>query len=94
MKTMALPSEKKKTIIQGFHKHESDTGSTEVQVALLTGRIKELTQHMNENKHDFSSKRGLLKLVAERKKLLKYLMRTNPSSYAKVIQKLNLKNNT
>lgn len=88
---MTLSVDEKSKIIKKFHKNENDTGSAEVQIALLTERIKELTEHMKDHKHDFLSKRGLLKLVAKRRIFLKYLHRTNPESYMAVKKQLGLK---
>ncbi|MEM6910474.1 MAG: 30S ribosomal protein S15 [Verrucomicrobiota bacterium] len=71
--------------------HEKDTGSADVQIALLTGRITHLTEHLSGHKKDFSTRRGLLKLVARRRKLLDYLKRTNEERYSKVLQELGLR---
>ena len=83
-----LKKEVKKSIIQDFKKHEADSGSVEVQIGLLTKEIKELTEHLKKHKHDFSSRRGLLRKVSRRRQLLKYLQRINPKSYAAVIKKI------
>ncbi len=88
---MALDSAKKKEIISKFAKNEKDTGSTEVQVALLTERINYLTEHLKINKKDHSSRLGLLKLVGQRKRLLRYLKRVNYDSYTKTIQTLGIR---
>jgi small subunit ribosomal protein S15 len=88
---MALRKEEKETIIQDFGRHEGDTGSPEVQVALLTTRINQLTDHLRTHKHDQHSRRGLLKLVGQRRRHLKYLSKTNPESYREVIQRLGLR---
>ena len=88
---MALDSAKKAEIIAKFARKAGDTGSTEVQVALLSARISELTEHLKIYKKDFSSRLGLLKLVGQRKRLLSYLKRTNHSSYSKLISELNLR---
>jgi small subunit ribosomal protein S15 len=82
---------KKTAIIEQFQIKEGDTGSTEVQVALLTDRIKNLTGHMVANKHDFHSQRGLLKLVGRRRRLLAYLNRENVERYRKLISSLGLR---
>jgi small subunit ribosomal protein S15 len=82
---------KKTTIIEKFKIKEGDTGSTEVQVALLTDRISQLTGHMAANKHDFHSQRGLLKLVGRRRRLLSYLNRENVERYRKLISSLGLR---
>ncbi|NOZ92315.1 30S ribosomal protein S15 [bacterium 3DAC] len=81
----------KQQIIKEFGKHEGDTGSTEVQVAILTARIKHLTEHLKQHPHDYHSKRGLLKLVGRRKKLLKYLKRKDMEAYLSLINRLGLK---
>ena len=86
-----MDKEKKAEIIIDYQKREGDTGSTEVQVALLTGRIKQLTGHMAANRHDFHSQRGLLKLVGQRRRLLDYLSRENVGRYNKLIKGLGLR---
>lgn len=78
----------KTKIISDFKVHEQDTGSTEVQIGILTKEIKELTEHLKTHKHDFSSRRGLLRKVSKRKRLLRYLEQTNPKSYEKIIKKI------
>ena len=88
---MALDSAKKAEIVAEFAKKPGDTGSTEVQIALLSARIIELTEHLKIYKKDFSSRLGLLKLVGKRKRLLSYLKRKNYNSYSKLISKLNLR---
>jgi len=88
---MALTTETKKGIIEGFQVHEKDTGSPEVQIALLTERIKTLTEHFKKFGKDHNSRRGLLVLVGSRRKLLKYLRETNVDRYKKVIEKLGLR---
>ncbi len=88
---MALQKEKKQAIISGFRKNPSDTGSAEVQVALLTERINILTEHLKTHKKDHSSRRGLLRLVSRRKKLLDYLKKNDYENYQKVIEKLGLR---
>lgn len=70
---------------------EKDVGSPEVQVSILTSRIKEVTEHVKQNKHDFMAKRGLMQMVGQRKKLLKYLERTNFDLYKKTIAELGLR---
>lgn len=82
---------KKKEIIEKYAVHKGDSGSTEVQVALLTGRIKQLTNHMTENRHDFHTQRGLLKLVGQRRRLLNYLNREDVGKYNKLIKRLGLR---
>jgi len=81
----------KDKIIKKFQTHKDDTGSSEVQIAILTEEIKELIKHLKTHKHDFSSRRGLLKKVAERRKLLKYLERENPKNYETLTKKLKIK---
>ena len=85
---MALNKEEKAKIIKEFAKNEKDCGSAEVQIALLTKEINELTQHMQEHIHDYHSKRGLLMKVGRRKKLLNYLKENDIVSYREVIKKL------
>jgi len=86
-----IDKKKKAQIIKKFATHEKDTGSAEVQIALLTEEIKNLTEHLKLHKKDFSSRRGLLRKVAERRKLLKYLERENTASFEELIKKLKLK---
>jgi small subunit ribosomal protein S15 len=86
-----LDKEKKAEVISNYQNKDGDTGSTEVQVALLTDRIKQLTNHMTANKHDFHSQRGLLKLVGQRRRLLNYLSREDVSKYNKLIKRLGLR---
>ncbi|MDI6717609.1 MAG: 30S ribosomal protein S15 [Patescibacteria group bacterium] len=86
-----LTKRKKQTIINDHGVHKSDTGSTEVQIALLTKQITELTGHLKKHAKDNHSRRGLLKMVGKRKKLLDYLSKTNVKSYEKLIKKLGLK---
>lgn len=88
---MALDSAKKAEIIAKFGSNEQDTGSTAVQVALITARISELTAHLQTYTKDFSSRLGLLKLVGKRKRLLGYLKRRDYDAYARLIKELNLR---
>lgn len=88
---MAITKDRKAELIGQFKRGEADTGSPEVQVALLTARINELTEHMRQHKKDFSSRRGLLKLVSQRADLLKYLRETNRELYLSIIGKLGLR---
>jgi small subunit ribosomal protein S15 len=81
----------KQEIIGNFKIHDQDTGSSSIQVALLTERIKELTEHCKLHKKDASSRRGLIMLVSKRKRLLKYLQKHNFAEYTRVIQALGLK---
>jgi small subunit ribosomal protein S15 len=77
--------------LSAFRLHDKDTGSADVQIALLTDRINQLTEHLKGNRKDHSSRRGLLKLVATRRSLLDYLKRTSQDRYKSVIEKLNLR---
>ena len=88
---MTLTAEKKGEIIQKFKVHDSDTGSPEVQVALLTERISYLTEHFKVHKKDFHSRRGLLKLVGQRRRLLDYLKSKDVERYRKLIKELGLR---
>jgi len=81
----------KRRIIEEFRLHEGDTGSCEVQIALLTERIKRLTEHLKVHKKDKHSQRGLLKLVGRRRKLLRYLGREDPERYRKLVERLGLR---
>lgn len=86
-----LNTELKQKIIKKFRTHAKDTGSPEVQIAILTEEIKLLTEHLKLHRHDFSSRRGLLKKVHQRRALLRYLLRENKESYMTLIKKLKLK---
>ncbi|MDD2568530.1 MAG: 30S ribosomal protein S15 [Clostridia bacterium] len=88
---MALSTEKKTEIIGKFKTHEGDTGSPEVQIALLTQRILDLTEHMKAHNKDFHSRRGLLKLVGQRRGLLNYLRKTDVDRYRTLINTLGLR---
>ena len=88
---MVLTPDVKKEIIDRFKLHEKDTGSTEVQVALLTERIRQLTTHMAANRHDYHTQRGLLKLVGQRRRLLAYLSREDVGRYNALIKRLGLR---
>lgn len=88
---MSLSVEAKKTIIDDYKQGEADTGGAEVQIALLTRRINELTDHLRTHKKDFSSRRGLLMMVGKRNSLLKYLQREDRERYLTVIGKLGLR---
>jgi small subunit ribosomal protein S15 len=83
--------ENKETIIEEYRTHEGDTGSPEVQVAILTRRINHLTDHMRQHKHDFHSRRGLLKMVGQRRRLLKYLQKNDVERYRTLIARLGLR---
>ena len=86
-----MDKEKKAEIISDYQAREGDTGSTEVQVALLTERINQLTTHMATNRHDYHTQRGLLKLVGHRRRLLAYLSRENVGRYNQLIKRLGLR---
>ena len=86
-----LASEKKKEIIAKFQQHEGDTGSPEVQIALLTARISELTEHFKVHKKDHHSRRGLLKLVGQRRAMLKYLEKKDFDRFVKIKKELRLR---
>lgn len=88
---MPLSKNAKDTIVKDYGRHESDTGSPEVQIALLTTRILQLTEHLKIHKHDEHSRRGLLKLVGQRRRHLNYVMRTNPDEYRALLKRLNLR---
>ena len=88
---MSITKKNKEEIIQSFGRHENDTGSPEVQIAILTTRIQQLTEHLKVHKHDEHSRRGLLKLVGLRRRHLKYLSRKDPAAYRALIQKLGLR---
>lgn len=88
---MALTKEQKQEIFEQFGTHEGDTGSAEVQIAMLTTRINELIEHLREHKHDHHTRRGLLRLVGRRRRLLRYLRRTKPEGYLTLIQRLGLR---
>lgn len=86
-----LTTEAKQAIIKEFAVHEGDTGSPEVQIAILTNRIVYLTEHLKEHKKDHHSRRGLLKLVGQRRNMLDYLRRKDIKSYRAILEKLNLR---
>ena len=86
-----MDKKKRTDIIEKFKAHEKDTGSTEVQVALLTERINQLTGHMMANRHDYHTQRGLLKLVGQRRRLLAYMSREDVSRYNRLIKELGLR---
>ena len=88
---MALQTERKQEIVNSYKIHESDTGSPEVQIAILTTRINELRAHFNEHKHDHHSRRGLLKMVGQRRRLLRYLANKDINRYREVITRLGLR---
>jgi small subunit ribosomal protein S15 len=86
-----LDKEAKTAIVEKHARHKGDTGSTEVQVALLTARINQLTGHMATNRHDFHTQHGLIKLVGKRRRLLAYLMKENVERYRDLIRQLGLR---
>jgi small subunit ribosomal protein S15 len=88
---MTLDQERKKELIEKFRTHEKDTGSPEVQIALLSERIRYLTEHFKVHKKDHHSRRGLLKMVGRRRKLLNYLKENSPERYRKLIEQLGLR---
>ena len=88
---MSITSESKKKIVTDNQRHEGDTGSAEVQIALLTARINHLTEHLKGHKKDHASRRGLLKMVGKRSSLLKYLWPRAPDRYRQIITKLGLR---
>lgn len=88
---MPLTREKKERLIREYRMHDKDTGSPEVQIALLTERISQLTEHLKSHPKDFSSRRGLLKLVGQRRRLLDYLKDTDMDGYRKIVEELGLR---
>ena len=88
---MALSKEVKSEIVKRFAQNEKDTGSPEVQIAILTEEIKTLTEHLKEHKHDFHSRRGLLKKVGQRRSLLNYLVKTDVTRYREIVKSLGLR---
>ncbi len=86
-----MEKEGKSAIVEEFRLHEKDTGSTEVQIALLTDRINQLTEHLKVHRHDHHSQRGLLKLVGQRRRLLAYLKREDSARYQALIARLGLR---
>ena len=88
---MPLDKELKTKAIEDFHRHATDTGSPEVQIAILTNRINQLTEHLRANKHDESCRRGLLNLVGQRRRMLAYLRKTGYPRYLEVTERLNLR---
>ncbi|TVQ79567.1 MAG: 30S ribosomal protein S15 [Bradymonadales bacterium] len=87
---MISPAEKTK-LIENFRTHEGDTGSVQVQVAVLTSRIQQLTEHLKDHKHDYSTRRGLLRLVGRRRRLLTFLKREDLQAYSDLIVRLGLR---
>lgn len=88
---MALTKEEKAKLVKKYAKKEGDTGSAEVQIAILTKEINELTDHLKQHKHDFHSRRGLLKKVGHRRSLLNYLMKKDVTRYREIVKQLGLR---
>lgn len=88
---MSLKKEEKDKLIKKFARNEGDTGSVEVQVAILTDKINKLTEHLKEHKHDYHSKRGLLIMVGKRRNLLNYLIKNDVKRYRELIKQLNIR---
>lgn len=88
---MSITAEEKKEIFKKFGNSETDTGSTEGQIALLTKRINDLTDHLKENEQDHASRRGLLKMVGKRRRLLNYLMKNDIEKYRELIKELGIR---
>lgn len=88
---MPLAKEEKESLIQQYHIHPSDTGSPEVQIALLTTRITQLTEHLRVHKHDEHSRRGLLKMVGQRRRQLTYLKNKDAERYRAIVERLGLR---
>ncbi len=88
---MALTKERKEELVKNFARSKNDTGSAEVQIAILTEEIKQLTEHLKEHKHDHHSRRGLLKKVGQRRNMLNYLARKDVQRYRDVVSKLGLR---
>lgn len=86
-----ITSEKKSTTIKGTQTHKDDTGGSSVQVAILTERIKELTEHLKVNKHDYMARRGLLQMVGKRRRLLRYIANHDSKTYLDLIKKLGIR---
>lgn len=88
---MSITKERKQELIEEYRRDESDTGSADVQIAILTERIAELTRHMKLHRKDHSSKRGLLMLVSQRRRLLDYIRRTDVDRYVSLLERLNIR---
>lgn len=86
-----IAAEKKQNTIKSFRRHDGDSGSPEVQIAVLTDRIGEITEHLKSHKHDHATRRGLLMMVGRRNRLLRYMQRTNRESYQQLIKRLGLR---
>ena len=88
---MSITKDRKDHVIADFQREEGDTGSSEVQIAVLTTRIRNLTEHLREHKHDTGSRRGLLALVSRRRRLLRYMQKTKPGTYRELLTRLDLR---
>ena len=88
---MSITSEKKRELVSSFGTDENDSGNTEVQIALMSERIRNLTEHLKMHKKDFATRRGLLKIIGKRRRLLNYLQKCNADSYQALIKKLELR---
>ncbi|MEM9410352.1 MAG: 30S ribosomal protein S15 [Planctomycetota bacterium] len=88
---MTITKERKNELVEEFKQNDNDTGSPEVQIAILTNRINNLTEHMRSNKKDYSTRRGLLGMVSRRRRLLDYLRDVNPDRYLDIIGRLNIR---
>lgn len=88
---MTVTKDRKLKILKGFQKHEGDTGSADVQIALLTDRINSMTVHMRGSTRDYSSRRGLLRMVSNRRSLLDYVRKNEPAKYLELISRLNIR---
>ncbi len=88
---MAITKERKQEVIGEFKRADNDTGSAEVQIAILTNRVTHLTEHLQTHRKDFASRRGLLKMVSRRRRLLDYLRRVSPQRYLDIIRRLNIR---
>ncbi|QDT17132.1 30S ribosomal protein S15 [Alienimonas californiensis] len=88
---MSITRDRKDEVITDFRRTDADTGSSEVQIAVLTERINNLTEHLREHKQDHTSRRGLLALVSTRRRLLRYMQRTKPATYRELLTRLNLR---
>ena len=86
-----IETTEKQSLVKEFGRHEKDTGSPEVQIAILTKRIEALSEHFKKHKKDTNSRRGFLKLIGRRRRLLRYLQKTDPEKYQEVIKKLNIR---
>jgi len=86
-----IETTEKQNLVKEFGRHEKDTGSPEVQIAILTKRIEALSEHFKKHKKDTNSRRGFLKLIGRRRRLLRYLQKTDPEKYQEIIKKLNIR---